>query len=177
MDNECSKAVKKHIRSNKMEIQLVPLHNYCINATERTISTFKEHFIAALATIDMLCPLQLWDGFLPQVELMLNLLHFSHCNPLISANHKLYCPFEFDKTPLALLSTKALVYGDPATQTSWTPHATDGFYVGPTINCYPCLHFYIPSTRHFCFSDTWWLYPTHCQIPILSKNDKTLLGR
>jgi hypothetical protein len=172
MDNECSKAVKKHIRSNKMEIQLVPPHNHCVNAAKRAISTFKEHFVTALATINMLCPLQLWDEFLPQVKLTLDLLPFSCCNPLISANHKFYGPFDFDKTPLAPLSTKALVYNDPATGTSWAPHATDGFYVGPAINHYQCLRFYIPSTRHFCFSDTWRLYPAHCQIPILSKNNK-----
>jgi hypothetical protein len=100
-----------------MEIQSVPPHNHPINAAKHAISTFKEHFVAALATANMLCPLQLWDEFLPQVQLMLNLLHFSRCNPLISANHKLYGPFDFNKTPLAPLGTKALVYKDPATQT------------------------------------------------------------
>jgi hypothetical protein len=177
MDNECSKAVKKHIHSNKMEIQLVPLHNHHINAAERAIRIFKEHFVAALATVDMLCPLQLWDEFLPQVKLVtLNLLRFSRCNPLISAYHKLYGPFDFNKMPLAPLGTKVLIYNDPTTETLWAPHATDGFYVGPGINYYQCLRFYIPSTRCFHFSDTWQLYPTHCQIPILSKNDKMLLA-
>jgi hypothetical protein len=174
MDNECSKAAEKHIRSNKMEILLVPLHNHHLNAAKCAISTFMEHFVAALITANMLCPLQLWDKFLPQVELMLNLLCFSCCNPLISANHELYGPFDFNKMPLALLGMKALVYDDPTTQTSWAPHATDGFYVGPMIDHYQCLHFYIPSTRRFRFSETWRLYPTHCRIPILSKQDKTL---
>ncbi len=73
MDNECSKAVEKHIHSNKMEIQLVPPHNHCVNAVKHAISTLKEHFVAALATINMLCPLQLWGKFLPQVKLTLNL--------------------------------------------------------------------------------------------------------
>ncbi len=39
--------------------------------------------MATLATVDNLCPLQLWDKFLPQVELTLNLLCFSRHNPLI----------------------------------------------------------------------------------------------
>jgi hypothetical protein len=34
MDNECSKAVEKHIRANKMTIQLVPPHNHRVNAAE-----------------------------------------------------------------------------------------------------------------------------------------------
>jgi hypothetical protein len=59
MDNECSAAVKKYIRSEAINIQVVPLHNHQANATKRAIATFKELFIAALATVDMLCPLQL----------------------------------------------------------------------------------------------------------------------
>ena len=63
MDNKCSKAVEKHIKKNKTKIQLVPPHNHHVNAAKRAISTFKEHFSVALVTIDMRCPLQLWDRF------------------------------------------------------------------------------------------------------------------
>jgi hypothetical protein len=62
MDNKCSKVVEKHIHTNRMMIQLVPSHNHRVNAAKRAIGTFKEHFIAALATINNLCPLQLWDA-------------------------------------------------------------------------------------------------------------------
>ncbi len=154
MDNKCSKAVNKHIRSNKMDIQLVPPHNHCINATKHAISTFKGHFAAALATVNMLFPLLLWGQFLSEVKLTLNMLCFSRCNPLISANHELYSPFDFNKTPLTPLGIKSLVYDNPTTQISWAPHATDGFYVGPAINHFQCLLFYIPSTKCFCSSDT-----------------------
>ena len=34
MDNECSAAVEKYIRSEKIGIQLVPLHNHHVNAAE-----------------------------------------------------------------------------------------------------------------------------------------------
>ena len=124
----------------------------------------------------MNCPLQLWDEFLPQVELTLNLLRFSRCNPRISANHELYGPFDFTKTPLAPLGTKALIYDAPAVRASWVPHATDGYYVGPASNHYRCLCFYIPTTRRFRFADTWCLYPSHCQVPVISEHDKTLLA-
>ena len=122
----------------------------------------------------MLCPLQLVDEFLPQVELTLNLLRFSRRNPNISANQELYGPFNFSKTPLTPLGTKALIYNDPAMCTSWAPHATDGFYVGPASNHYRCLQFYIPATCRFRFSDTGCLYPSHCQVPVFSEHDKTL---
>jgi hypothetical protein len=62
---ECSKAIEKHIRTNKMNMQLMSPHNHRVNTAEQAITNFKEHFVAALATVDMLCPLQLWDKFLP----------------------------------------------------------------------------------------------------------------
>jgi hypothetical protein len=95
MDNECSAAVENYIRSENISIQLVPPHNYRVNAAEQVIATFKEHFIAALATVDMHCPLQLWDEFLPQVELTLNMLRFSRQNPNKSANQEIYGSFDF----------------------------------------------------------------------------------
>jgi hypothetical protein len=103
MDNECLVTVEKYIRSEQINIQLVPPHNHRVNAAERAIATFKEHFIAALATVDMHCPLQQWDEFLPQVELTLNMLCFSRRNPNRSANQEVYGSFDFNKTPLAPL--------------------------------------------------------------------------
>jgi hypothetical protein len=78
-----------------------------------TTSSLKEHFIATLAALEMLCPLQLWDEFLPQVKLTLNMLRFSRRHPKKSANQEVYSSFDFIKTPLAPLGTKAQVYNDP----------------------------------------------------------------
>ncbi len=158
-----------------MDIQLVPLHNHHVNTAERSIAMFKEHFVTAFATVDTLCPLQLWDKFLPQVKLILNLLCFSCCNPaLVSSNEELYGAFNFNKTPLVPLGTKALAFDNPATRASWAPHATNDYYIGPASNHYQCLRFYIPAMKWFCFSDTWRLYPTHCHVPIASEHDQTL---
>jgi hypothetical protein len=76
-DNECSFAVEKYIWSELINIQLAPLHNHQVNAAKPAIATFKERFITTLATIDTLFPLQLWDEFLLQVKLTLNMLRFS----------------------------------------------------------------------------------------------------
>jgi hypothetical protein len=59
MDNECSKAVEAHIRTNSMDIHLVLPHNHQVNKAKHVIATFKEHFISSLATVDKDCPLQL----------------------------------------------------------------------------------------------------------------------
>jgi hypothetical protein len=101
MDNKCSTAVEQYIHLEKINIQLVRPHNHQANAAEQAIATFKEHFIAALATVNQFCPLQLWDEFLPQVELTLNMLRFSCRNPKISANHIWCLQFQQDTTGLA----------------------------------------------------------------------------
>ena len=138
MDNECSKIVEQYVTSQNIDIQLVPPANHRVNAAERAIATFKEHFIAALATIDINCPLQLWDQFLAQVQDSLNMLRTSRRNPTISAYEDLEGPFDYNKTPFVPLGTKALVYDDPDSRAAWAPHATDAFTIG--------LHFWCPLT-------------------------------
>jgi hypothetical protein len=90
MGNKCSSTVEKYILSKWMNIQLVTPHNHWADAAKCAITTFKEHFISALATVNVLCPLQLWlwDEFLPQVKLTLNMLSFSQQNPKKSANQE-----------------------------------------------------------------------------------------
>jgi hypothetical protein len=141
MDNECSATVEKYTWSEKINIKLVPPHNHWGNATEWAITTFNKHFIAALGTVVMLCPLQPWDDFLPQVELTLNMHPFFQQNPRKSANQGVYGSFDFNKTPLAPLATKALICDNPASCASWTSPTTNGFYVGPASNYYRCLQF------------------------------------
>ncbi len=49
-------------------MQVVEPHNHRVNAAERAIQTFKDAFIAALATTDSGFPLQLWDKLAPQYK-------------------------------------------------------------------------------------------------------------
>ena len=59
-DNECSKAVKKYMKKHDVRWQLVEPNNHRVNAAERAIQTFKNHFIAGLACVDKEFLLQLW---------------------------------------------------------------------------------------------------------------------
>jgi hypothetical protein len=77
IDNECSKAGETCISTKKMTIQLVPPQDHRVNAAQHAIAMFKENFVSTLTTANMICPLQLWDEFIQQVKLTLNLLCFS----------------------------------------------------------------------------------------------------
>ncbi len=74
MDNQASKVIKKYLTTQQCNNLLVEPNNHRVNAAERTIQTFKAHFISALATINSNFPLQLWDQLTPQVEATLDML-------------------------------------------------------------------------------------------------------
>ena len=121
-------------------------HNHCINAAEQAIQTFKNHFIAGLATVDVTFPLQLWCYLLMQAELTLNLLRTSRHDPTKSAFEVLEGKFNWNATPLAPPGTKALIYEAPSRRAAWAPHAVDGWYLGPAMNHYRCGLYFIKST-------------------------------
>jgi hypothetical protein len=52
MDNQATKHIKKFLTKEQCKLQLVELHNYQVTASERAIQTWKDSFIAALATTD-----------------------------------------------------------------------------------------------------------------------------
>ena len=174
MDNECSKAVKTYINSENINIQLVEPHDHHVNAAERAIQTFKHHFIAGLATVDIDFPIQLWDEFLPQAQMTLNMLRTSRQNPNKTAYEELHGQFDFNKTPIAPLGTRALIYDDPDSRTSWAPRGIDAFYISPALLHYRCLRFFNPESRSFRTSGSYKLYPTHCTNPSISQADLTL---
>ncbi len=60
MDNQATKFIKKFLTTEECELQVVEPHNHRVNAAERAIQTFKDAFIATLATTDCDFPLQLW---------------------------------------------------------------------------------------------------------------------
>ena len=52
MDNQEIKYIKHFLTNNECRLQLVEPHNKRVNAAEQAIQTFKDAFIAALATTD-----------------------------------------------------------------------------------------------------------------------------
>ena len=55
MDNECLRAIKKFIKKENVDIQLVEPHNHRVSAVEVAVKSVKYNTIAALATVDPTC--------------------------------------------------------------------------------------------------------------------------
>ena len=176
MDNQCSKTIQKFIESTNAKIQLVNPDDHRVNAAERAIQTWKNHWIAGMGTLDPNCPLQLWCQFIDQGQDTLNMLRTSRVNKKLSAYAILDGQFEFDKTPLAPVGTKALVFLDPKKRTSWQSHAVDAWYVGPAKKHYRCFKFFIPETKGYRIANTAKFYPAHCKKPTIEPGDTIRLA-
>jgi hypothetical protein len=86
LDNKASSAYKESITFKwNATFQLVPPDMHHCNWAERAICTFKDHFLAILAGVNVAFPPYLWDLLVPQAELTLNLLRQATLNPRISA--------------------------------------------------------------------------------------------
>ena len=150
---------------------MVEPHNHRVNAAERAIQTFKDAFIAALATTDVDFPLQLWDKLAPQVQDTLNLLRESRATPGISAYEALNGPYDWSRYPLAPIGCKAIIYEAPAVRGSWASRGTDAWCLGPSKDHYRCNLYYVPETRAYRISGSAELFPQHCQVPNLSPGE------
>ncbi|KAL7503294.1 hypothetical protein ACHAXN_001247 [Cyclotella atomus] len=146
MDNQCSSRVQCYIKSTGADIQLVNPDDYRVNVCKRAIQTWKNHWIAGLSTIDPACPLQLWCKFMQQGQETLNLLRKSGINPRLSAYAVLNGHFDFNRTPLAPVGTKALVFLDSKHRKSFQTKALDVYYSGPAMMHYRNYQFFIPET-------------------------------
>ncbi|KAL7476583.1 hypothetical protein ACHAW6_002434 [Cyclotella cf. meneghiniana] len=65
---------KQTIMDNGLTYQLLPPDMHQRNLAEKSMQTFKDHFVAILSGVDDSFPMHLWDRLLPQAELMVNLL-------------------------------------------------------------------------------------------------------
>jgi hypothetical protein len=110
LDNEASAALKNFFIANDIVYQLVPPHCHQRNTVERAISTFKEHFVAGLSSVDPSFPMHLWDRLLPQAEITLNLLRTSRLHPQLSATAHFHGLVDYNKTAFALPGCKIIAH-------------------------------------------------------------------
>ena len=113
MNNAVSEDLKKYFEHSEIQFQLVLPHMHQINAAERAVRTFKNHFIAALCTVEPLFPLYLWDRLFPQVIMTINMLRRSQLNPGLSAYEQVDGIHNFEQTPFASLGCKVQIHEKP----------------------------------------------------------------
>ena len=81
--------------------------------------------------------------------------------------------FDWNRTPIAPLGSKSVIYAEPDKKPSWGPHAHDAFYVGRAPFHYRLKEFYMCDTHGFTTA-VGKIYPAHCRAPSISEADLTI---
>ena len=89
-DNQATKQIKTFLKTKDCKWQFVEPANHRVNAAERAIQTFKNHFIAGLSSTDSHWPLQLWEYLTRQATITLNTVRRPHIDPSKSAYEQLH---------------------------------------------------------------------------------------
>jgi hypothetical protein len=166
MDNQATKVIKTYLTPQQVSLQLIKPHNHCVNAAERAMQTFKNQFISALGTTDGNFPIQLWDKLAPQVQDSINLLCQLRIHPYRSTYETLEGPYKWNRYPMALPGTKAIIYKDADTQASWAPCGLNAWLLGPSKQDHYRSHlYYVPETSGYRVSGSADLFPQHCISP------------
>ena len=162
---KCQSTSKKYFEDSDIQFQLVPPHMHWRNTTERTVRTFKNHFIAALCTVDPLFPFYLWDRILPQVSMKIKMLQQSLLNPGISAYEQVDGIHNFERTPLAPLGCNVQIHEKPHKRLTYAPHPVDRWYLGPAVHHYRCYTCYNIDTGGETKPDTISFFPSFMKMP------------
>ena len=121
--------------------------------------TFKNRFIAILATTDPAFPMHLWYRLIAQAVLTLNLLRTSNINQKLSAEAQLNGNFDYNITPLYPAGNAVVAHEKPSQRGPWSVHGAIGWYLGPAPNHFRCFELYITKTGQNRIVDTVEFYP------------------
>jgi hypothetical protein len=168
--------LKTFFTVNDIAYQLMPLHCHLRNASERVISTFKEHFMTGLSSVDPAFPFHLWDRLLPQAEITLNLLRTSTLHPHLSAAAHFHGLVDYNKKAFSPPGCKIIAHEKPGNRRTWAPHGKHGYSLGPTMHHYRCQNVYISVTASELIVDTLEFFPHNYQMPQLSSTDPLLMA-
>jgi len=168
MDNEISEVVKQFLLRNNITLELTPAHVHQQNAAERAIRTWKNHFLAGLASLNPCFPLQYWSHLLPQSEIKLNLLRQSRLNPRLLAYAQIQGHFNFNRTPMAPPGCEMIAFQPPAQRPSWGFDGYKAWYTRPALNHYWCVQAINATTGRETTVETLQFLPHNFTSPVLT---------
>ena len=96
----------------------------------------------------------LWCRLLKQAEMTLIMVRPCRINPRMSACTALEGEFIYNSTSLAPLGSMIIARDNISTQTSWAPHGTKAWHIGPSIDHCRCVEVCNPKTNGTAIADT-----------------------
>ena len=92
-----------------MTYQLFPPDDHWCNIAEKSIKTWKDHFIGVLSGTAPTFPMHLWCQLISQAYTQLLILVKSQANPKILAYAHLYGPHDYNSMPFLPIGMEALM--------------------------------------------------------------------
>jgi hypothetical protein len=132
--------------------------------------------VAGLSSVDPSFPMQLWDRFLTQAEITLNLLWTSRLHPQLSDAAHYHGLLDYNKTAFDPPGCKIIAHKRPGKRRTWAPQGQHGYSLGPAMHHYRCQNVYISATASKSIVDTLELFPHNYQLPQLSSTDRLLMA-
>ena len=114
MDNEASTALNSLLQKRRTSVQLAQPYSHKINAAERAIRTFNNHFVAGLLSVENNLPIYLWCRKVKQAKTTINLLITSITNLRLLVYVQIFGQFDFNATPMALPGIEIISHEKPA---------------------------------------------------------------
>ena len=84
---------------------------------------------------------------------------------------QLFGAFDYNETPLALPGSWVLAHEKPNQHSTWSPHGTEGWYIGLAVDHYHCYAIIMNKTNATQIMDTQEFFPHNYQIPTTSSAD------
>ena len=154
LDNEASAQFKQEIKEHGLDYELVPKGQHRRNIAEKAIQTWKAHTIGVHSGLSAKCPLSLWDKFLPQIDMQVNLLRFSNVAPNVCAWTVLHGAYNFNHHPLAPLGIEMQMLEHPDKRKTWGVKNKPVIYLGTSLEHYRYFWGYNFDTKAIRGSET-----------------------
>ena len=130
-----------------MTYQLVPPDDHRHNIAERSIQTWKNHFVSVLRRSASTFPLHLWFQAIPQAERQLLVLGQSNVNPNISSYSYVYDHHDYNAAPFMSIGMESLVHDKPYQRRSFAEYFRKGYFLGTTFEQYRGWKIWMQQTR------------------------------
>ena len=138
--------------------------------------TFKAHFISILAVVAPDFLRNLWDLFLPQTEVTLNLLRQATLDPSRLSCTYFHGPLNYDATPLGPLGCHIIDHNNIGTRKLWKFCGAAGWNVGVALQKYCCHIIVAKSTKALQVLETVEFRHRQLTLPDLTPADRIVHG-
>jgi len=82
--------------------------------------------------------------------------------------------FSFDATPMAPPGTEVLIHLKPNRRQSWSFHASNAWYIGPSLKHYRCIRSIMASTGGERLTDTFRFKHHVIRVPVITATDRII---